>query len=173
MFATTHVLASVVISQYSPNAWIAFFISLFSHYLLDLIPHGDRLVERWIKSGNYFKKSVIIFLSDIALIAIFFITFYHQISLPSLKILVAAIIGGLLPDVLRVTQDLNERYLYKITVFHQVFTMTRLDKILAYHKRMHDYIDYVFNKTITPNGIGVVIQALFLGIFLILALYPG
>jgi len=172
MFATTHVLASVVISQHTPSPWWAFFISLLSHYLLDLVPHGDKPIDEWIKRGSYFKRAITVFFTDIILITIFFFTLSQKMAFPSAPIFAAAIIGGMLPDVLWVIYELYKRYFEQFRVFRYPMVKSQLERILNHHRKIHNYIDSLVNKKITPSGLGVAIQILYLGLFIVLALYP-
>jgi len=169
MFATTHVLASVVISQHTPNLWWAFLFSLFSHYLLDLIPHGDKPVDNWIKKGPRFRKSIMVFGFDSLLITIFFFTLYQKMTLPSLGILLAAIFGGMLPDILWVTWDFYKRY-FQHRVLFWIF-MEKIEPILDHHYRIHHYIENLFKEKAYPHIIGALVQIIFAGIFIVLALY--
>ena len=171
MFATTHVLASVVISQHAPTPWWAFFVSLISHYILDLLPHGDRPIDEWLQKGNYFKKGLTIMATDMLLIALIFFTFAQRMSLPPPPILAAAVIGGMLPDVLWIMYKLYDRYLKRFAFFRRILLF--LPAVLDHHRRIHNYIDHSpINHKLSPTQIGVAVQFLFLTIFIILALYP-
>lgn len=46
MFLTTHVSTTLLLCQGVSNPILAFFIGLISHYLLDIIPHGDYIKEK-------------------------------------------------------------------------------------------------------------------------------
>jgi len=171
MFATTHVLASIVISQHTPNPWWAFFISLLSHYFLDLIPHGDKPIEDWIKQGSHFKKSILVFGFDAILIGIFFLTLYQKMSLPAPSIVVAAIIGGMLPDILWVTWDLYKRYFKHKPTFWALIDM--VEPVLNHHYRLHHWIEHLLKDKAYPHLLGALVQIIFAGIFIILALLPS
>jgi len=176
MYATTHVLASVVISQHTPNLWWAFFISLLFHYILDFIPHGDRPIERWIKRGPYLARSITVMLVDITLLMIMIVTLYQQMSLPALSITIVAIIGGLLPDILWITYDFYVRHLKKRKLFNIFFKKwyTRfffqyIEPVLDHHTRIHNYIDSIINTHKFPALVGALIQLSFVCLFIYLA----
>jgi len=177
MYATTHVLASIVISQHTPNAWWAFFISLLFHYILDFIPHGDRPIERWIKRGPYLARSITVMLVDITLLMIIIATLYRQTSLPAPAIVIAAIIGGLLPDILWIVYDLYIRHLKKRSLFNIFFKKwyTRIffqyiEPVLDHHKNIHNYIDSIINTHEFPALAGAIIQFTCVGLFIFLAI---
>lgn len=178
MYVTTHVLASIVISQHTPDPWWAFFIALLSHYVLDFIPHGDRPVERWIKRGGNLRRSLVVFGIDGALLTAMIWSLYHQIGLPPTSTLTAAIVGGMLPDVLWVSYDLYCRHIKKGS-FANIIKRTRilgtsfkrLGFFLDHHKRIHHYIDHVINTHHFPTYVGVLFQLIFFGIFTVLAIY--
>ncbi len=170
MFITTHVLASIVISQHTPNPWWAFGVSLFSHYLLDVIPHGDKPIEDWLQRGSHFKKSLMVFGFDLLLILIFFFTLYSKMALPGLSIVLAAIIGGVLPDVLWVVYDMHYRYL-RHTALSKIF-IKKIEPFLEHHRRLHHYIEHLIKDKLSPQFLGAIVQLLFTGIFIFLALFP-
>jgi hypothetical protein len=170
MFITTHVLASIVISQHTPNPWWAFAVSFFSHYFLDIIPHGDKPIEDWLQKGSHFKKSILVFGFDLLLISIFFFTLYSKMTLPRPGIVLAAIIGGTLPDVLWVLYDMHHRYL-RHTFLSKVFII-RIESILEHHRRLHHYIEHLIKDKLSPQYLGAIVQIIFAGIFIFLALFP-
>lgn len=178
MYATTHVLASVVISQHVPNLWWAFFVALISHYILDFIPHGDRPVERWVRRGPHLARSLTVLITDMALLTVVFATIYKQTQLPSVAMLIAAVVGGMLPDVLWIIYDLYKRHLKRHRIFniffknwYTRFLIVYVEPILDHHSRIHTYIDSMINTHKFPAFVGVIIQVVFAGIFVILATY--
>ncbi|MDD5040714.1 MAG: hypothetical protein PHY34_06250 [Patescibacteria group bacterium] len=178
MYATTHVLAGIVISQHTPNIWWAFFLSLLSHYALDFIPHGDRPVERWIKRGPHLARSITVLSIDFALLMVILATTYHQLKLPAPSVLTAALIGSLLPDFLWIVYDLYVRHMKKHRLFSPLFKrwytrilITYIEPTLNHHKRIHSYIDSVLNTHHFPALIGTIIQITFAGVFALLAVY--
>ncbi|MFA5134304.1 MAG: hypothetical protein WC505_00760 [Patescibacteria group bacterium] len=178
MYVTTHVLASIVISQHTPNAWWAFSIALLSHYVLDFIPHGDRPVERWIKRGSHLKRSLVVVGIDGALLSFMILSLDRQIGLPPAPILMAAIIGGMLPDILWITYDLYCRYIKK-RAFARALAgagilgafFKKIGFFLDHHTKIHHYVDHVINTHRFPALIGALFQLLFFGIFTVLAVY--
>jgi len=146
-------------------------IALFSHFLLDIIPHGDKPIEDWMNRGSHFKKSILVFGFDALLLAIFFFTLYQKMTLPTLGIVMAAIIGGMLPDILWVTWDLYKRYFR-----HRVFFWAMVEKIepfLDHHYRIHHWVEHLIKDKAYPHMLGALVQILFAGIFIALALYPS
>lgn len=60
MFLTTHVSTTLLLCQGVSNPFLAFFIGLISHYLLDIIPHGDDIKGKHsylIKDLHLYKEN--------------------------------------------------------------------------------------------------------------------
>ncbi len=109
--------------------------------------------------------------TDLLLIALIFTTFAQRMSLPPPPVLAAAVIGGMLPDVLWIVYELYNRYLKRFKFLRRGLLF--LPTVLDHHRRIHNFIDHSpINHKLSPNGIGVAIQVLFLAIFIILALHP-
>ncbi|MBU0516372.1 MAG: hypothetical protein KJ621_16570 [Proteobacteria bacterium] len=102
MFLTVHATAGILVGQYTGNIWLGLFGGLISHFMLDIIPHGDNALI----SGEFnftqkevsFLKKLTLIDTSIMTILILFLYWQNVIAL-SLPIL-AGIAGGLLPDFL-------------------------------------------------------------------------
>ena len=98
MLATTHSLVSALIISESSSPYIGMPLVLASHYLLDLIPHWDTGtgLPRGLKTR---RKAFLETLIDLAL-AGFLVWFFFQRKHAFSPLLWAAVILGILPDLL-------------------------------------------------------------------------
>jgi len=94
MFITPHMFVGVAIGVKVSNPWIVFFLGLFSHYLLDFLPHWDYLTEIKIDKKEHFLKISLDFI--IGTIIVLFLIW----DLPNKIIILIAISSTLLPDCL-------------------------------------------------------------------------
>ena len=90
----------VLIGQNVPTPGLAFCLGVASHFMLDLIPHGDSQLYKNYKDGQAVKKSVIYAATD-SFVAIFLLIYLLE-SAPyaSRGTMIAGVIGGIVPDFL-------------------------------------------------------------------------
>jgi hypothetical protein len=101
MFLTTHAAIGALIAQQIPGQHtLAFALGIASHFLSDIIPHGDTRQYKDYVSGRGVKKALAYVVIDAA-IAIYFILFLFNADIPTNTLTVSlGIAGGILPDVL-------------------------------------------------------------------------
>jgi hypothetical protein len=122
MFLTVHAAAGVIVGIQTGNPIIAFFAGLVSHFVLDMIPHGDQdLVEGNDTFSDKEKKllhkvgniDTVIMLAELAVL-------YSTGLMPLTFSVAAALVGALLPDFL------NALYiLYDVKILHRYFCFQR------------------------------------------------
>lgn len=144
MFATTHVLASIAISQRVTSVWPAVGIALVSHYFLDLIPHGDQPVGHWIKQGPHKTKRLgLILMLDLCGTLLMGTVLYLNGNLPPWHVLIPAAIASVLPDFVWIGSDLYEKVFPRQArhskIFHVIDAI--LDKIEYIHHEIHTFFD--------------------------------
>jgi hypothetical protein len=145
MFLTVHALAGTLIGQAANQPWLGFGLGIVSHFLLDLIPHGD---EHLIKDKNLVTKKeigkmVLLAAVDglIMLILLFTLIKIRIISL-TLTIL-AGIIGSIIPDFFNGILILLDQKYFK--------------KAIAFHYNLH----FLTGKSVSLK-VGLLIQAVFI-----------
>ncbi len=101
MFITTHAALGALIAQQIPTHPVAaFFLGMASHFLSDIIPHGDTNLYKSYVSGKHVKRSIAYVVID-SIITIFFVLSLFNVGLGDAKFSVTmGIIGGVLPDFL-------------------------------------------------------------------------
>jgi hypothetical protein len=151
MLLTVHAAAGAIIGQQINNPILAFVLAFVSHFILDMIPHGD---QDWIDEykgdqKSKVKKILSIVVIDAVILLGLLISRYFYIDsfMPNLNIAVG-ILGGILPDLLVACHELSDKLFKNIYKFHFI---------------MHDLIK-VKQPTIVQS---VVFQAVILGALLI------
>lgn len=150
MFISVHASAGALIGQQVKNPILAFVLAFASHFILDMIPHGD---QDWIdeyKDGEQAKVRkiiAIVALDGVVLAALLISRFFFIDSfMPSLNI-AAGILGGVLPDLLVACHELSDRLFKNFYKFHFI---------------MHDLI-----KVKQPSTVqSIAFQAVVLGVIL-------
>jgi len=130
MFLTVHATTGALIGQQIKNPFLAFALAFASHFVLDMIPHGD---QDWIDEykgdqRSKVKKIMIIVALDAAVLLGLLISRYFYIDsfVPSLNI-AAGILGGVLPDLLVACHELSDKLFKSFYKFH--FIMHDLIKV--------------------------------------------
>jgi len=138
MTITTHATIGAVIGQATGNPLLAFVFGILSHFLIDMIPHGDsRLSDNFRVFHRKQKQAVAYTLVD-AFIAILFILILANVKdISSIRTFSWGIIGGVLPDFLVGIYELSKTPLLKWFntlhfTFHDFFLKRKGDVPLYY-----------------------------------------
>ena len=106
MFLSIHSIVALTSIKYIHNPLLLFIVNFTLHYILDAIPHGDGDDIKGFKSNN--KEIFVLACLDFVFVGILSYNFY-QIFNYNIYLLIAALSGAILPDILW--------GLYKITKF--------------------------------------------------------
>ena len=121
MFLTVHGAIGVIIGEQVKNPIWAFVVGLISHYIFDLIPHGDtKAPKKW---QNIIHLSLIAFL-DIIILIIFLLWLGTRVNIINIST-AFAFLGATLPDYLQGIYFLSNRKLFKR------------------HQRLHDFFHFL------------------------------
>ncbi len=90
----------VLIGQNVPTPGLAFALGVASHFMLDLIPHGDSQLYKNYKAGQSVTKSVVYATIDSVFAVILLIYLLENASYPSRATMAAGVVGAVIPDLL-------------------------------------------------------------------------
>ena len=101
MFITTHAALGILAAELVPHhPGAAFALGIASHFLSDIIPHGDSGLYKGYVSGSKVKRAIAYVMID-SVIAVFFILFILNTAIADdHATLSMGIVGGVLPDLL-------------------------------------------------------------------------
>lgn len=167
MFLTGHAASATVIARFVPNPILAFLLGVFSHVILDLIPHGDTEIvpegitdykrlspEKKTKARRMFLAAG---LADTTVTLFLFSGLF--VNLPVNKFCYAfALLGALLIDLVDHSTTL-------------LIPCLREKKWLL--PRLHDQL-HLFHKRFgikDPMWRGMILQIVFIGVILFLNVY--
>ncbi len=119
MFITTHATVGALVGAIIPNPYLAFVVGFASHFLLDMIPHGDEHMLDGYKSGQKVRRAIAYVTID-SIIAVYVILLLLSNAPAHLHLSVKwGIIGSILPDLLvGVFEITKTKLLRKFTVWH-------------------------------------------------------
>lgn len=113
MVITPHMLVGAAVGSQFNNPWSVFILGLFSHYILDALPHWDYLFKVRIANPDHLRKIGLDFI-----LGGFFVLILGWSSTQKLFILIG-IIAALLPDFLEVLyQNFDIKWLRPLSKFH-------------------------------------------------------
>ncbi|PIX62325.1 hypothetical protein CO057_03890 [Candidatus Uhrbacteria bacterium CG_4_9_14_0_2_um_filter_41_50] len=137
MTITTHAAIGAVIGFSVGNPVAGFIIGMCSHFLVDMIPHGDSNLAKKFRIQKK-KRGAVTFTTIDAVIAIYVILGVSNLPIPTSDVaLSAAIAGSIMPDLVIGLHDLTKSKYLKWFVklhffFHDFFSKKYGDIKLGY-----------------------------------------
>ncbi|RJQ34150.1 hypothetical protein C4566_02380 [Candidatus Parcubacteria bacterium] len=132
MFITPHTSAAIWISTKVTDPVLAFAFGLISHFILDIIPHGDEDIgsHKKTKRGRfiYMMKVATVDVILSVVLVYFYITRHQDYNRPAMA---GAIVGAWLPDV--------------AWIVIENFKMTALYWYIVWHGRIHNAFNWRYS----------------------------
>ncbi|OGY55356.1 MAG: hypothetical protein A2951_01885 [Candidatus Buchananbacteria bacterium RIFCSPLOWO2_01_FULL_56_15] len=150
MFLTSHATAAVLIAEQIHSPTLAFALGWLSHYLLDMIPHGDDKLLDHLPRRAYLVAFTKIAAVDFFIMIGWLWFLFNRGTIVLTPVMIAAVVGSLLPDIL-----------------NGVYLVTR-SRLIEWNHRVNDWAHTAIIKKPLPPVQGFFIQAIF---FLLLAVY--
>lgn len=108
MYLTVHAAAGAAIGQFTGNPFLGFVAGVVSHFILDVIPHGDEGISKWHFFKTPLKRTVAASVIDFFVMIIFLIVWLRvNNDLGQLSGLLTGMAGGAAPDALWGFQELT------------------------------------------------------------------
>lgn len=150
MFLSTHASFALVLFKLPLPLWSILLLSFLSHFLLDILPHGDEnLFKKNLTKKQTIKKMIIVAWIDILfLIIIIYLFFYQKINYPILL----GVFLACLPDGLQLLNLISSDQIKFLSKFHKI------------HQRLHNPLKI----NLTLNS-GIIIQLILIILTLWLA----
>ena len=152
MFLTVHASAGIIIGQQTGNIWLAFLAGLISHFLLDILPHGDQglIKDRYNITVEEIKLIRKLGITDTFNTGLLVVIIYLFGLITSPVTVLFAVAGSVLPDY--------------INAFYIFFKLKWLKWYFEIHYKLH----YVWNGFTINFPQGIVVQTITLAIFITL-----
>ncbi|MCX6746411.1 MAG: hypothetical protein NTX00_05405 [Candidatus Parcubacteria bacterium] len=146
MLLSVHATVGAIIGENVNTPLLAFVLAFISHFVLDIIPHGDDVLIKAYR--NDFKNKGVLYLiifdifSTALLLLLLF--YFHKISLT--QTVYWGIFGGILPDLMVASYEITNKF-FKRT--HKIHSWT--------HDRIHWTI---------PLKLGILVQLIIIYLML-------
>ncbi|NQV89697.1 MAG: hypothetical protein HQ488_05215 [Parcubacteria group bacterium] len=138
MTLTTHATLGAVIGHATGNSVLAFIFAFISHFLIDMIPHGDTGLADNYKIHHRHKKRALAYVTADAVFAIFFVLLLANTrDIISMRTFSWGIVGGVLPDLIVGIYEITKTPLLRWFntlhfAFHDFFVKRKGDVPLYY-----------------------------------------
>jgi hypothetical protein len=148
MLSTGHAVIGIYLVQITPNPWVGGMFSLGSHYLLDLIPHGDEGLGSWIKDKPnriFLVESIDFFILGLSVWLL--MIFSHNISWSTVII---GIVASTLPDFLSEFYSESKNQLAPLyPLAKHLAKFKPIYRLLGWHYRCHHFLHQLLNRPIS------------------------
>lgn len=170
MYLTTHAAVGVLIAEAVKNPTEAFFLAFASHFVLDVIPHGDEHVEEWARKKS--RYAMVVAFLDIGLLTAFLASLYATNNLPRMALISAGVIGSVLPDLLSIVFPVIHHYtswFFLVRIFHWTQRKMGLPYVWRGHNWFHHWTHRRIHKHISLKW-GIVLQVFIIAVSMVLAM---
>lgn len=152
MTLTTHATLGAVLAKVTGNPLLAFILGLVSHFIVDMIPHGDTGISDNFRIHKRRRKRAVAYVAVDAVIAILFVLLIaNNRDIQSVRTFTWGIIGGVLPDLLVGLYDLTKspllRWFYKMHFFFHDFFVKRKGEVPLYYALMAQVVLIAYLQT--------------------------
>lgn len=158
MYLTTHAAVGILISQSVHTPLEAFGLSFASHFVLDMIPHGDENVETWAREKG--KRAVFVAAIDVGMLSVFLASLYATHNLTKIALIQAGIIGAILPDLIAIVFPVIHHYtswFFLVRLINKIQHWLQIHQLWRGHNWVHHLTHRVIHKHISLTK-GIIMQ---------------
>jgi len=152
MTLTTHATLGAVIGRATGNPILAFVFGFISHFLIDMVPHGDTGLADNYKIKKVRRKQALAYVMVDAVVAILFVLILANVKdITSVRNFTWGIVGSVLPDLIVGVYELTKtKYLHwfnKMHFFFHDFFIKRKGDVPLYYALMAQVVLIAYLQT--------------------------
>lgn len=152
MTLTTHATLGAVIGHATGNPLLAFIFGFISHFLIDMIPHGDTGIADNYKVKKVRRKQALAYVMVDAVVAILFVLIIANTrDITSVRNFTWGIVGSVLPDLIVGVYELTKtKYLHwfnKLHFYFHDFFVNRKGDVPLYYALMAQVVLIAYLQT--------------------------
>lgn len=152
MTLTTHATLGAVIGHAVGIPFLAFIFGFISHFVIDMIPHGDTGLSDNFRIHKRKRKRAVAYVIVDAVVAIFFVLLLANTrDINSLRTFSWGIVGGVLPDLLVGLYELTKTPLLKwfntLHFYFHDFFVRRTGDVPLYYALMAQIVLIAYLQT--------------------------
>ena len=122
MYLSIHAPVGIILAQQTDSPILAFLIGIISHFVLDIVPHGDSHIEPWVMK-KYTQRLFTLAILDLLATALIIFFLLQNINFDPATTL-AGLAGAVLPD-----------FIWGLQIFLKQNKL--LTKYARWHRRIH------------------------------------
>lgn len=100
MFLAVHAVVGAISGNAAPDPVSALTVGFLSHFLVDLVPHGDEHMYEGYKNGARVRRAILYIACDVIATLVLIAMLFIEQDFFSTRNVALGIVGGLLPDLL-------------------------------------------------------------------------
>ncbi|OGY41831.1 MAG: hypothetical protein A2Y82_00670 [Candidatus Buchananbacteria bacterium RBG_13_36_9] len=118
MLLSVHATVGAIIGENVNTPLLAFVLAFISHFILDIIPHGDKELIKAYR--NDFKNKAMLYLIyfDLVTTPILLGLLFYSGHITYSRTVLWGIIGGILPDILVAIHEISDKLFSRTHKFH-------------------------------------------------------
>lgn len=152
MTLTTHATLGAVIGHAVGNPVLAFVFGFISHFLIDMIPHGDTGISDNFRVHKRRQKQAVAYVVVDAIVALFFVLLLANTrDIDSMRTFTWGIIGGVLPDLVvglyEVTKTPLLRWFNTLHFFFHDYFVKRRGEVPLYYALLAQIVLIAYLQT--------------------------
>lgn len=126
MLLSVHATVGAIIGENVNTPILAFILAFISHFILDIIPHGDAALIKAYRNDFKNRGMLYLIIFDIISTVVLLILFFALNKISYNPTVYWGIVGGVLPDIMVAIYEITEKYFKRAHKFHN-WTHTRID----------------------------------------------
>ena len=152
MTLTTHATLGAVIGHATGSPLIAFALGFISHFLIDMIPHGDCFLSDNYRIHKHNRKQAVAYVMVDAVVAMFVVLILYSIKdIDSARNFTWGIVGSVLPDLMVGVYDLTKskflKWFFDLHFFFHDFWVKRKGDVPPYYALMAQIVLIAYLQT--------------------------
>lgn len=176
MYLTPHAAVGVLISQGVDRPLWIFLLSILSHFILDIVPHGDDTGERnddavrWVPKK--IKLTLLVSAIDLVLLTAMLALLYGTDNLPDRTRITAGVVGAVLPDLISSAFPVIHYYtswFFVVRLFTKIQNKLRISFLWKHHNWLHRLTHNPTHKQLSFRQ-GLVLQTVITVVALLISL---
>ena len=152
MTLTTHATLGAVLAKAAGNPLMAFVFGFISHFLVDMIPHGDSGISDNFRVHKRRRKQAVAYVAVDAVIAVIFVLILANTrDISSMRTFTWGIIGGVLPDLIVGIYELTKapflKWFNTMHFFFHDYFLKRKGEVPLYYALMAQVVLIAYLQT--------------------------
>ena len=131
MLLSVHATVGAIIGENVNTPLLAFVLAFISHFILDIIPHGDEALVKAYREDFKNKAMMGMIIFDFVSTIILLVLLFGFQKINFNPVVVWGIVGGIAPDVMVAINEITQKHFKRMNKFHG-WTHDRINKKMSW-----------------------------------------